>query len=161
MTEHNSNCLQKTHAKESWRHNSPYYRAFSRSPRDYLVPFGTGAYVRVDAAKGEKFAPRATPHAVVGYGPHGSYKLLDLDRLQKGKVKIRTSLDVRITPNEYPARALKLHKKMDVTPDMEIEENPTICPAFAQPKLGGRAANTSATNAEGDANCTEAGAFLE
>lgn len=49
---------------------------------------------------------------VVGYGPHGAYRCLDLNLLQtKGKVSITTTRDIRVLKNVYSAKDMKFKDK--------------------------------------------------
>lgn len=105
----NQNRLDKPDAKEPYRRKSPYYRAYGKGPKESLVPFGIGVYVMGGTVKkGAEYVPRAKLSCIVGYGPHGSYKKLDLEKLkEKGKVSIVTTSDLRITKDRYPATEMK------------------------------------------------------
>ena len=77
---------------------SPYRLAFGEEHKEHLVAFGTGAYVLDErVTRGQKFRPRSVLMAIVGYGPGGSYKLVDVQKLKDtGRLAIVTSKELRI-----------------------------------------------------------------
>ena len=55
--------------------------------------------------RSNKFAPRGFVGAVVGYGPAGSYRVVDVDEVgAQGRMSIYTTRDVRLLAGQFPMK---------------------------------------------------------
>lgn len=96
---------------------TPFKSYYGHEHNEKVVPFGTGCIMlREDLAVSEKFAAKEALRVIIGYGPGGSYKVLDAERMKKtGKFAFVTTRDVKVLEGEYPAKKLNFDYNFEVS----------------------------------------------
>lgn len=99
--------------REARRVRSPWERRWKKKYAGKLAPFGSRVVFLNDGTsqalgKPLKYEPRGRVGILVGYGPIGSFLILDYRMYtEKNRIILKLTRDCRLFPNEYPLAAIQ------------------------------------------------------